>query len=107
VLGVFMISSGIRTFRRRGQRGRDATSSDPPGPSPEPGDAAPDASPVARGAAAGWPERRDRPEKADTVVSDRIKTRRAGPRHVRTGHDLAEREETDDYAWTPGWTDRR
>jgi hypothetical protein len=39
VLGVFMIGSGIRTFRRRGQRGRDATSSDPPGASPEPSDA--------------------------------------------------------------------
>jgi hypothetical protein len=110
VLGVFMISSGIRTFRRRGRRGRDASSSDPPGASPEPGDAAPaspDASPVARDAAAGWPERRDRREEADTVVSDRIKTRRAGPRHASTGRDLAEREETDDYAWTPGWTDRR
>ena len=111
VLGVFMISSGIRTFRRRGQRGRDhASSSDPPDASPGPGDAAPappDERPVARDAAAGWTERRDRPEKADTVVSDRIKTRRAGPRHVRTGHDPAERKEPDDYAWTPGWTDRR
>jgi Family of unknown function (DUF6049) len=114
VLGVFMISSGIRTFRRRGRRGRhDARSSDPPGASPGPGDAAPaapDARPVALGAAAGWLEGRDRPEKADTVVSDRIKTRRAGPRHdlrARPRHDLAERKETDDYAWTPGWTDRR
>lgn len=111
VLGVFMISSGIRTFRRRGRRGRGAApGSDQPGASPGPGEAAPvppDASPVARDAAAGWPERSDRPEKADTVVSDRIKTRRAGPRHASTGHDLAEREETDDYAWTPGWTDRR
>jgi len=111
VLGVIMISSGIRTFRRRGQRGRDdASSSDPPGASPGPGEAAPaapDASPVARSGAAGWPESRDRPEKADTVVSDRIKTRRAGPRHGSTGHDLAERKETDDYAWTPGRTDRR
>ena len=111
VLGVFMISSGIRTFRRRGRRGRhDASGSGTPGASPGPGDAAPaspDASPVARGAAAGWPERRDRPGKADTVVSDRIKTRRAGPRHASTGHDLAEGEETDGYAWTPGWTDRR
>jgi hypothetical protein len=111
VLGVFMISSGIRTFRRRGRRGRDgASSSDPPGASPGPGDVAaapPDASPVARDAAASWPERPDRPEGADTVVSDRINTRRAGPRHVSTGHDLAEGGETDDYAWTPGWTDRR
>src|SRR5262249_15198990 len=111
VLGVFMISSGIRTFRPRGHPGRAAApSSDQPGASPGPGDAAPappDASPVARHAAAGRPERSDRSEKADTVVSDRINTRRAGPRHVRTGHDLAEREETDDYAWTPGWTDRR
>jgi hypothetical protein len=110
VLGVFMISSGIRTFRRRGRRGRDASSSDPPGAPPGPGDAAPappDARPVARDAAVGWPERHDRPENADTVVSDRIKSRRAHPRHVSTGHDLAEREEPDDYAWTPGWTDRR
>jgi Family of unknown function (DUF6049) len=108
VLGVFVISSGIKTFRRRGRRGRDgASSSDPPGPSPGPGEAAPDAGPVARDAAASWPERRDLPEGADTVVSDRIKTRRSGPRHVSTGHDLAEGGETDDYAWTPGWTDRR
>jgi hypothetical protein len=111
VLGVFMISSGIRTFRRRGRRGRDgASSSDPPGPSPGPGNVAPappDADPVARDAAASWPERRDLPEGADTVVSDRIKTRRSGPRHGSTGHDLAEGGETDDYAWTPGWTDRR
>ena len=111
VLGVFMISSGIRTFRRRGQRGRhDARGSDPPGASPGPDDAAPappDARPVARAAVAGGTERGDRPEKADTVVSDRIKTRRADPRHVSTGHDLAGREEADGYAWTPGWTDRR
>ena len=111
VLGVFMISSGIRTFRRRGRRGRDgASGSDPPGASPGPGEAAPaapDASPVARDAAASWPERPDRPERADTVVSDQVKTRRAGPRHVSTGHDLAEGGETDDYAWTPGRTDRR
>jgi hypothetical protein len=111
VLGVFVISSGIRTFRRRARRGRDGASSpDPPGASPGPGDVAaapPDASPVARDAAASWPERPDRPEGADTVVSDRIKTRRAGPRHVSTGNDLAGGEETDDYAWTPGWTDRR
>ena len=111
VLGVIMISSGIRTFRRRGQRGRDdASSSDPQGASPGPGDAAPappDTTPVPHGAAAGWPERRDRPDNADTVVSDRVKTRRADPRHVSTGHDPAEGEETDDYAWTPGRTDRR
>jgi Family of unknown function (DUF6049) len=106
VLGVFMISSGIRTFRRRGQRGRhDPRNSHRPGASPGPDDAAaaaPDARPVAHGAAAGKPERRDRLEGADTVVSDRIKTRRASP-----GHDLAQRKETDDYAWTPGRTDRR
>jgi hypothetical protein len=106
VLGVFMISSGIRTFRRRGRRARDvASSADPAGAAPGPDDAVavpPDASPAARGASAGWPGGRDRPEKADTVVSDRIKSRRAS-----TGHDPAEGEVTDDYAWTPGWTDRR
>jgi hypothetical protein len=119
VLGAFVISSGIRTFRRRGRRSRDrAASADPAGPSPGPAEdaapAPPDASPAlhqATGGQADWPAEpagpRKRAEKSDTVVSDRIRTRRANPGHVDTGHDPAEMEEPDDYAWAPGSTDRR
>jgi hypothetical protein len=103
VLGVFMISSGIRTFRRRGRRGRDgAADAGPSDTPPEPGDVAP-----------APPELQGRAEKSDTVVSDRIKNRRAslGPFNANTGHanghDQAGAEEMDDYAWAPGWTDRR
>jgi hypothetical protein len=71
----------------------------------------PDASQDPHDAAAGQPDWCDEPEKADTVVSDRIKNGRADTGHHDTGQasgrDPAEVEETDDYAWTPGWTDRR
>lgn len=104
VLGAFMISSGVRTFRRRGRRPRHGAGRGDQG--------SPDAAPA-------MPERRGEPEKAhvsnmagrtasrmggeksDTVVSDRINAGHA------SGRDSAEVGETDDHAWTPGWTDPR
>jgi hypothetical protein len=106
VLGVFMISSGVRTLRRRGRRAREAAASpDPAASAAEPQDgAAADADGKTAGpeVAAAHSEWNDRPEKTDTVMSDRIKTGQ-----ITGGHDPSEGEGTDDYAWTPGWTDRR
>jgi Family of unknown function (DUF6049) len=116
VLGAFMITSGVRTFRRRGRRAPDdAADAYPADASTGARDAAaelPDARPTPHDAAAGQPDSRDEPEKADTVVSsDRIKNGRADSGHHNTGQasgrDSAEVEEPDDYAWAPGWTDRR
>jgi Family of unknown function (DUF6049) len=115
VLGVFMISSGVRTFRRRGHRARGgAPGTDPADASAGSRDAGPvppDASPAAPDAAAGQPDWGDGPEEADTVVSDRFTSGRRTTGRVSTGHanghDRSEAEETDDYAWTPGWTERR
>jgi hypothetical protein len=105
VLGAFMISSGVRTFRRRGRRPQHGAGRGDQGSSP---DAAP-APPERRGEpekahvneVAGRAASRKRAEKSDTVVSDRINAAQAN------GRDSAEVGETDDYAWTPGWTDRR
>jgi hypothetical protein len=120
VLGVFMITSGARTFRRRGRGTRDgAASGDPAGVSGAPRDAgpgSPDASQAPHDTGAGqrdWPAEQ---EEADTVMSDRFTTGRLTTGRTRTGrittghangHDPSEAEETDDYAWAPGWTDRR
>jgi hypothetical protein len=98
VLGLFLIFSGIRTIRRRtrgGGAGPDPA--DPPGPR--------DADPAPQEADADPPEWGDEPKEPDTVVSDRIKPGRTSRERMATGHDPA--EESNDYAWTPGRTDRR
>jgi hypothetical protein len=115
VLGVFMISSGVRTFRRRGRRAsRGAPGTDPAdaaAASGHGGPALPDAGPAALGASAGRPDGGDGPQEADTVVSDRSASGRRAPGRARPGHAYGhgrpEAEESDDYAWAPGWTDRR
>jgi hypothetical protein len=105
VLGAFMISSGVRTFRRRGRRPRHGAgggdqrgSPDAPLAPPERG-VEPEKAHVSD--VTGLPASRNRAEKSDTVVSDRINAGHAN------GRDSAEVGETDDYAWTPGWTERR
>jgi hypothetical protein len=112
VLGAFMISSGVRTFRRRGRRARDGAGGGDQGAPPDAVPAAQVESPAAS-ERPGEPEKahvsdvagrhtsRKRAEKSDTVVSDRIDAGQAD------GRDSAEVGETDEYAWTPGWTDRR
>ncbi len=110
VLGVFLITSGIRTFRR-GRRARDgAAGADPPAGPPDGSREPADASRGAHDAAAGRSDWHDEPGEADTVVSDgtttgRTITGRSGPGRTNVGREPA--EETDDYAWAPGWTDRR
>jgi hypothetical protein len=92
-LGVFVLTAGGRALRRARRRLR-------PGPS-DPGDQAAEPRDTGRDpqAAAAEPDWRDEPDEADNVVAD---GRAAG--HA-SGHDPA--EETDDYAWAPGRTDRR
>jgi hypothetical protein len=120
VLGVFMITSGVRTFRRRGRGARDgAASADPagsPGGPRDPGQVPPDASRASHDAALHQPDWPAEQEEADTVMPDQITTGRFTTGRTRTGrittgrangHDPSEAEETDDYAWAPGWTDRR
>jgi hypothetical protein len=125
VLGVFMITSGVRTFRRRGRGARDdAASADsagsPAGPR-DPGQVPPDAGRASHDAALHQPDWPAEQEEADTVMSDRLTTGRLTTGRLTTGrtrtgrittghangHDPSEAEETDDYAWAPGWTDRR
>ena len=120
VLGVFMITSGVRTFRRRSRGARDgAASADPAGPPAgprDPGQVPPDAGRASHDAALHQPDWPAEQEEADTVMSDQFTTGRFTTGRTRTGrittghangHDPSEAEETDDYAWAPGWTDRR
>ncbi len=124
VLGVFVITSGVRTFRRWGHRARDGAASGDPADSADPAPGPADASPAPGGAAADQSDWPDGPEEADNVVSDRFTTGQVTTGQVTTGQvttgvfatgrnpghapgrDRSEAEETDDYAWAPGWTDR-
>jgi Family of unknown function (DUF6049) len=92
-LGVFVLTAGARGLRRARRRLRPDPA-DPGDQAAEPRDA--DRDPQDAGAE---PDRRDEPDEADNVVAD---DRAAG--HA-SGNDPA--EETDDYAWTPGRSDRR
>jgi hypothetical protein len=92
-LGVFVLTAGARALRRTRRRLRPGPS-DPGNQAAGPRDA--DRDPQGTAAEPGW---RDEPEQADNVVADGRADGRA------SGHDPA--EETDDYAWTPGRTDRR
>jgi hypothetical protein len=105
VLGAFMISSGVRTFRRRGRRLQDSARAGdqggPPDAAPAPAERSDTPEKAHVSDVAGRTASRKRAEKSDTFVSDRINAGHAN------GRDSAEVGETDDYAWTPGWTDRR
>jgi hypothetical protein len=105
VLGAFMISSGVRTFRRRGRRLKDSARAGDQAGSADAASAPPERPAEPEKAhvsdVAGRTASRKRAEKSDTFVSDRINAGQAN------GRDSAEVGETDDYAWTPGWTNRR
>src|SRR5260370_34365662 len=115
VLGVFMITSGVRTFRRRGRGARDGAASAEPAGSPagprDPGQVPPDASGASHDAALHQPDWPAEQEEADTCMSDRFTTDRTRTGRTRTGrittghangHDPSEADETDDYACAPG-----
>jgi len=107
VLGLFLISSGVRTIRRRSRGGAPSSDAAPDGSAPDrsapDGSAPADAGPAAVDPDPDQHEWRAEPDKPDTVVSDRTNHDRVATGQM-TGHDPA--EEPDDYAWTPGWIDR-
>ncbi len=117
-LVVFLLTVATRAVRRgrrarrEGSAGQDGHEEhDGPGPSPGPGagdtaagpqsppPAPPEADPVLDPEAAADPDRPGEPAVSDSVVPGHPDPGHAGR------HDPA--EETDDYAWAPGRTDRR
>ena len=124
-LAVFLLTVATRAVRRGRRRRREGRpgqaepgeQNGPDGPEPAPG---PDAGGRDAGDMAAWPrdsgpaphagpvpddsgtDQPDRPE--EPAVTDSVVSSHPDPGHA-SHHDPA--EETDDYAWSPGRTDRR
>jgi hypothetical protein len=117
-LAVFLLTVATRAVRR-GRRGRPEGSAgqdgreehDGPGPAPDPGPGHMATGPQSPGPAPPQtgpvpdPEATDGPDRpGEPAVTDNVVPGHPDPGHA-SRHDPA--EETDDYAWAPGWTDRR
>jgi Family of unknown function (DUF6049) len=125
-LAVFLLTVATRAVRRGQRRRREGRpgqaepgeQNGPGGPEPapgpdagghdagemaarpqDPGPAPPEAGPVPDDSETDQPDRPEEPAVTDSVASGH-----PDPGHA-SHHDPA--EETDDYAWSPGWTDRR
>jgi Family of unknown function (DUF6049) len=111
-LAVFVLTSVTRAVRRR-RRSRDGPAGPDPGPDPGPAPAPQEAGPAPQGAgraarvAGSGPRDTTQGEQDwsdDRGEADNVVT--GGPTSGHApAHDAA--EETDDYAWAPGWADPR
>jgi hypothetical protein len=113
-LAVFILTSVTRAVRRR-RASRDGSADPDPGPGPGPEPGPQQAGPAPRDAGSGHPPPdtgsgpRDAARGGQDWSDDRGEADNVVPGGSGSGHAPAHdaAEETDDYAWAPGWADPR